>query len=117
MSRADKHRALRLFLYLRVVGHTPAQRAAANYFELAAMLTKEYEELPRDVRRTGRLLGRATDSCGGLESGLSIFAKCRRIHIADNSQNQVPEVPGQEAEQAQKHLANQRGCGSILLLL
>jgi hypothetical protein len=68
MSQADKHRALRLFLYLRAVGHTPARRAAANYFELAAMLAKEYEELPHDVRRTGRLLGRQLIRVSGLKA-------------------------------------------------
>lgn len=68
MSRADKHRALRLFLYLRAVGHTPARREAANYFELAAMLVKEYEELPRDVRKTGRSLGRQLIRVSGLKA-------------------------------------------------
>ena len=68
MSRADKHHAFRLFLYLRSVGHIPAQRAAANYFELAAMLTKQYEELPYDVRRNGRLLGRQLIRVAGLKA-------------------------------------------------
>jgi hypothetical protein len=68
MSRADKDRAFRLFLYLGAVGHTPAPRAAANYFELAAMLIKEYEELPQDVRRTARLLGRQLIRAAGLKA-------------------------------------------------
>lgn len=68
LSRADKNLALRLFLYLRAVGHTPARLAAANYFELAAMLVKEYEELPHDVRRTGRLLGRQLIRAAGLKA-------------------------------------------------
>lgn len=68
MSRADKNRALRFFLYLRAVGHTPARRAAANYFELAASLIKEYDELPNDVRRTGRLLGRQLIRAVGLKA-------------------------------------------------
>ena len=76
MSRADKHRAVRMFLYLRSVGHTPAQRAAANYFELAAMLTKEYEELPHDIRMTARLLGRrlirATSLKAAYQSSLNV---------------------------------------------
>ena len=57
MSRPDKRRSLRFFLYLRLAGHTPSLRAA-NYFELAAILSKEYDALPPDVRRISRLLGR-----------------------------------------------------------
>jgi hypothetical protein len=45
-----------------------------------------------------------------------MFAECRRTPIEYNSTTQVPAVPGQEIKQAQKHLANSRGCGSILLL-
>lgn len=57
MSRIDKRRALRLFLYLRAVGRTPPLRAA-SYRELSRVLRRHYEELPPEVRKTARLLGR-----------------------------------------------------------
>ena len=65
MSKSAKKRALRLFLYLRSVGHTPNIRAA-NYYELAAILSKEYDELPPDIRKSSRLLGRKLIRAAGL---------------------------------------------------
>lgn len=65
MSRSDKRRAIRFFLYLRSVGRTPALQAA-NYFELAAMVSREYNELPHDVRRRSRWLGRKLIRAAGL---------------------------------------------------
>jgi len=60
MGRSDKKRALRLFLYLRAAGRTPSLQAA-NYFEWAAMLSKEYGKLTPDVRKTpGRLAGNSS---------------------------------------------------------
>ena len=67
MSLSDKKRALRLFLYLHSVGHTPRLRAA-NYFELAATLSKEYRDLPPDVRKLSRLLGRKLIRAAGLRA-------------------------------------------------
>src|ERR1700694_362857 len=83
MSRADKNRALRLFLYLRAVGRTPTRRAAANYFELAALLIKEYEELPQDVRRTARLLGRQLIRAAGLKAAYQCSSNVEecKLHI------------------------------------
>jgi hypothetical protein len=81
MSRADKHRALRLFLYLRAVGRTPARRAAANYFELAAMLNKEYEELPHDVRRAGRLVGRQLIRAAGLKAAYQCSPNVEELRL------------------------------------
>jgi hypothetical protein len=66
MSRSDKNRALRLFLYLHSVGQTPSVRAA-SYFELAAVLSKEYNDLPLDVRNSSRLLGRKLIRRAGLK--------------------------------------------------
>jgi hypothetical protein len=57
MSRSDKRHAIRLFIYLRTVGKAPALRAA-NYFELAAMLLKHYQDLPPEVRQRARRLGK-----------------------------------------------------------
>jgi hypothetical protein len=67
MSKSAKKRALRLFLYLGSVGHTPDLRAA-NYYELAARLSKEYDELPLDVRRNSRSLGRKIIQASGLRA-------------------------------------------------
>jgi hypothetical protein len=67
MSLSDKKRALRLFLYLHSIGHTPRLRAA-NYFELAAILSKEYGDLPPDVRKLSRLLGRELVRAAGLRA-------------------------------------------------
>jgi hypothetical protein len=67
MSKSAKKRALRLFLYLGSVGHTPNLRAA-NYYELAAILSKEYDELPPDIRQSSRLLGRKIIRAAGLRA-------------------------------------------------
>ena len=67
MSQSDKKRALRSFLYLRSVGHAPSLRAA-NYFELAAILSREYDNLPPDVRNSSRLLGRKLVQASGLRA-------------------------------------------------
>jgi hypothetical protein len=67
MSQSDKKRALRLFVYLHSVGHTPSLRAA-NYFELAAILFKEYCDLPPDIRKLSRLLGRKLIREAGLRA-------------------------------------------------
>jgi hypothetical protein len=67
MSRSDKNRALRLFLYLHSAGHTPSLRAA-NYFELAAILSKVYGDLPPDVRKLSRSLGRKLIRTVGLKA-------------------------------------------------
>jgi hypothetical protein len=65
ISLPDKRRALRLFLYLRLAGHTPTLRAS-SYFELAAILSKEYDALPPEVRHSSRLLGRKVIREAGL---------------------------------------------------
>ena len=67
MSKSAKKRALRLFLYLGSVGHTPDLQAA-NYYELAARLYKEYDELPPDTRREARSLGRKIIRASGLRA-------------------------------------------------
>jgi len=67
MGRSDKKRALRLFLYLRAAGRTPSLQAA-NYFEWAAMLSKEYGKLTPDVRKDSRSLGRKLIRAAGLNA-------------------------------------------------
>ena len=67
MSRPDKRRSLPFFLYLRLAGPTPSLRAA-NYFELAAILSKEYDALPPNAQEISRLLGRKLIREAGLEA-------------------------------------------------
>jgi len=67
MGRPDKKRALRLFLYLRAAGRVPTLQAA-NYFEWAAMLSKEYGKLTPDVRKHSRSLGRKLIRAAGLNA-------------------------------------------------
>lgn len=67
MSRPIKRHALRLLVYLHSAGHTPSVQAA-SYFELAAALSKEYKELPLEVRKSSRLLGRKLIRTMGLKA-------------------------------------------------
>lgn len=67
MSKSAKNRALRLLLYLRSAGQTPELRAA-NYYELAARLYKQYVELPPEMRRNSRYLGRKIIRACGLRA-------------------------------------------------
>ena len=67
MSRSIKRRALRLFLYLHSAGHTPSFRAA-SYFELATALSKKYNDLPPDIRKSSRSTGRKLIRAAGLKA-------------------------------------------------
>jgi hypothetical protein len=80
MSRSDKQRTLRLFLYLHSVGHTPSLRAA-NYFELAEILFREYCDLPPDVRKLSRMLGRKLISAAGLRAASEAIPDARLIEM------------------------------------
>src|SRR4051812_34616886 len=83
MSRADKNRALRLSLYLHSVGHTPFLRAA-NYFELAAILSREYDELSPDVRKRARSLGRKLIRAAGLRAAFQTMSNVARCKVQLN---------------------------------
>ena len=67
MSRSDKRRSLLFFLYLRLAGHAPSMKAA-NHFELAAALSKQYGALPPEVRKSSRSLGRQLIQKAGLRA-------------------------------------------------
>ena len=116
MSRPDKRRSLRFFLYLRLAGHTPSLRAA-NYFELAAILSKEYDALPPDERKVSRLIGRKLIRGGWLGSIVPVDAKRDALQTPVESATQMRNLQGEETEQAKERLADQGGRRGILLLL
>jgi len=67
MSQSIKRQALRLIIYLHSAGHTPSLRAA-SYFELRAALSREFRELPLDLRISSRSLGRKLIRAAGLKA-------------------------------------------------
>jgi hypothetical protein len=86
MSQSTKKHALRLIIYLHSAGHTPSLRAA-SYFELATALAKEYSDLPPDVRKSSRSLGRKLIRAAGLK------AACRSIFNAARVEPQITPRP------------------------
>ena len=113
MSRPDKRRSLRFFLYLRLAGHTPSLRAA-NYFELAAVPSKQYDALPPEVRKSSQLLGRKLIQ----EAGLRAAYQSTPDEMPFRSQlSPRPKCSTCRVKKLNKIISNRRGGLNVLLPL
>jgi hypothetical protein len=106
MSRPIKRHALRLLVYLHSAGHTPSLRAA-NYFELAAALSKEYRELPLEVRKSSRLLGRKLIRAAGLKAAYQAIPNAAPIESQMSTRHKCSTCRGKKLNQPKSIWATQ----------